>query len=581
MDEFHTLDLSDKIDKITLEITLFNQKFDSLVHFIHLRGFKSYGFEGQMREHIHNLEKYSPPLNKINLLTVRRHEKDFLLRKEIRYLDSVHIYVRYLDKEIDSKISNRELYRELKNNLAEYEKFFEEIVDIEVMMGLYSQKGLKTQIIELTDDIEIMIKEIDIKVFEKAEEVSFRIKSILIVVMLMGISLNIILGYMITQRLGQPIIMLSESIHNVIRSNFEGDAEIELIPTKDEIGILSRDIRKMHEKLRQVNQATKRKSEEITLKNQELEQQKEEIWQQAENLSQINLELDKSLEKINRKNKELEETLLQLKTAQAQIVQSEKMASLGQLTAGIAHEINNPINFVSAGSDILEQNMLLVKELLKQYQELEKISDTNQFIGEITKTRKLKKEIGFPDILEDIDSLINDIKAGAKRTIQIVNGLKTFSRLDENTIKKTNLSENIDAILLLLENKVRNRIEIVRHYEPIPDVLCHVGEVNQALMGVLLNAIEAIDQKGTIKIRVSHKENKIACITIEDNGRGIPEDIVDRVFEPFFTTKDVGEGAGLGLFTTHNVIKKHQGRIFLDSYQNKGTSVHIELPIDS
>lgn len=280
--------------------------------------------------------------------------------------------------------------------------------------------------------------------------------------------------------------------------------------------------------------------------------------------------------KLRETNAQLEKTMLELKQTDAQLMQSDKMASLGVLTAGIAHEINNPINFVYAGIQTLSEALENVWEVIDYYEQLEKNPTDPQLL---TYLQKLKKDLVFAELKDDIFGIVRDMEMGANRTVEIVKGLKTFSRLDENATKKIDLHENIKATLIILNNQFKNRIEIVTDYDPeLPQVECRVGQINQVLMNILINAVQAITNEGKITIR-TRTENEGVKLSISDTGAGISEEVKKRMFEPFFTTKEVGKGTGLGLSISMGIIEKHLGKISIESEVGKGTTFHIWLPL--
>jgi len=271
---------------------------------------------------------------------------------------------------------------------------------------------------------------------------------------------------------------------------------------------------------------------------------------------------------------ELRSMLENLKFTQSQLVQSEKMASLGQLVAGIAHEINNPVTFISAGVDSLGANLEEIRQVLDIYHRITP-DNTKEKLREID---ELKEEIDYKQAIREINKLIDSIKNGTERTTQIVNGLRTFSRLDEDVLKVTDIHEGLDSTLILLRNKYKNRIEIVKDYSEIPQIECFPGQLNQVFMNILSNAIDAIQEKGTISISTS-KSKGLVQVKIKDSGCGIPEHIRAKIFDPFYTTKEVGEGTGLGLSISHGIIEKHNGSLKVSSEPDTGSEFTIILPL--
>ncbi|MFY0605296.1 MAG: GHKL domain-containing protein [Cyclobacteriaceae bacterium] len=300
--------------------------------------------------------------------------------------------------------------------------------------------------------------------------------------------------------------------------------------------------------------------------------------QDNEKLFLAEKKLKETLKKEQKSKEELNQAIQSLKGAQSQLVHSEKMASLGQLTAGIAHEINNPINFISSGMVSIKMSIESLREISEEYSRLDDGADLEEVMENI---KELKEDHEYDEILEELDELVKDVNYGVTRTIEIVKGLRVFSRLDEEESKSANVNENLDATLTLLRNKTKNTIKVSKFYdEKMEDIECYPGQLNQVFMNILNNGIQAIpnDKKdGEITIYTEELENEVV-IRIKDNGAGIPDDIKNRIWEPFFTTKAVGVGTGLGMSITYGIIEKHNGNIELTSEVGKGTEFAITLP---
>lgn len=334
-----------------------------------------------------------------------------------------------------------------------------------------------------------------------------------------------------------------------------------------------------------INEQLIKAQEDLKLAYQKLQDSEEEIRGLADKQLADNEKLflaEKQMKELLKKEQdsknELNGALDSLKNAQSQLVHSEKMASLGQLTAGIAHEINNPINFISSGMNSMKMSIESIKEILDSYSTLEEGADPKKLLEEI---KELKEDHEYEELMDELDDLIKDINYGVTRTIEIVKGLRVFSRLDEEESKPANINENIDATLTLLKNKTKNRIKITKFYdENMQQIECFPGQLNQVFMNILNNSIQAIpsDRKdGEITI-YTEEEDQSVVIRLKDNGVGIPEDVQKRIWEPFFTTKPVGEGTGLGMSITFGIIEKHSGDIDLQSEVGKGTEFAIRLP---
>jgi len=281
--------------------------------------------------------------------------------------------------------------------------------------------------------------------------------------------------------------------------------------------------------------------------------------------------------KLVEKNRYLNDLIEKTQSMQEQMINSEKMASLGQLTAGIAHEINNPINFVSSNISPLKTDLNELKELCKKYKSLHDAENIEEILKEIEEYRN---DIDPDFLYNEIETLTNGIEEGAERTKKIVLGLRSFSRIDEDEFKTVDIHEGIDSTLMLLQNKIKNRIEVHKNFGELPLIECMPGKLNQVFMNIINNASEAIADKGDIFITttVNNKKN-VVLISIKDNGVGMKELVKRRIFEPFFTTKEIGKGTGLGMAISFGIIEKHNGKISLESQENKGSEFIITLPV--
>ncbi|MBV7532634.1 7TM diverse intracellular signaling domain-containing protein [Chitinophaga sp. sic0106] len=286
-------------------------------------------------------------------------------------------------------------------------------------------------------------------------------------------------------------------------------------------------------------------------------------------------------EELQNSNKDLNVALTNLKDTQTRLVEKEKMASLGQLTAGIAHEINNPINFVTSNIKPLKLDIADLQELLNRYAQLKGSENIQQ---ELISIEQFKREIDIDYIHEEISSLIKGIEDGAARTAEIVKGLRTFSRLDESDIKSIDIHEGLDSTLVLLRNGIPSNVTIIKEYSELPKIECYAGKVNQVFMNILSNSLNAIKSKkvhGEEFITIAtRQEGKFVVITIRDTGIGMSAEVKEKIFDPFFTTKDVGEGTGLGLSIVFSIIEKHRGKIIVNSAPGEGAEFIIYLPLD-
>ncbi|OGR29569.1 MAG: hypothetical protein A2X79_07470 [Desulfuromonadaceae bacterium GWB2_53_15] len=313
----------------------------------------------------------------------------------------------------------------------------------------------------------------------------------------------------------------------------------------------------------------KRAEDAIQELNEELEQR---VIDRTKELVATNLDLRDV-------TSQLESAYSELKATQSRMLQQEKMASIGQLAAGVAHEINNPMGFIISNLNSLKKYIDKVTGFIKiQSESVERLSG-NGVIHDILKDlNEQKKSLKIDYILGDLDNLIKESLDGAERVKKIVQELKSFSRLDESDIKMADINEGLESTINIIWNELKYNTTVKKEYGNIPQANCNLGQLNQVFMNILVNAAHAIESQGEITVRTSSDEDNI-YISISDTGTGIPADKLNRIFEPFYTTKEVGKGTGLGLSIAYDIVKKHNGEIRLESEVGKGTTFTIIVPI--
>ncbi|MEG5014794.1 MULTISPECIES: AAA family ATPase [unclassified Microcoleus] len=307
------------------------------------------------------------------------------------------------------------------------------------------------------------------------------------------------------------------------------------------------------------------------------------LYKQIEKYSQsLEAEVAQKTEDLRQKAFDLEQAFKNLQQTQAQLIQSEKMSSLGQLVAGIAHEINNPVTFIRSNVGHIEDYVKDLLILLNIYQ---------QEYPEASKVIKAKiEEMDLEFIWEDSIKILQSMKAGSDRISQIILSLRNFSRLDEADMKAVDLHTGIESTLLILQTRLRlsdgqSEIQVIKEYGNLPKVICYASEINQVFLSIISNAIDALqsidttDKSPAITIQTEVIEKDRVTIKITDNGAGIPANIQSRIFDPFFTTKPVGSGTGLGLSVSYGIVKKHGGKLTCNSRVGDGTELAIEIPI--
>ena len=285
---------------------------------------------------------------------------------------------------------------------------------------------------------------------------------------------------------------------------------------------------------------------------------------------------DKQTERrLSHQNQELKEINDKLHEAQDQLLQSEKMASIGQLAAGVAHEINNPAGYVNSNLGSLKNYVEDLFKLLDKYEEHEIMLP----VAEIETITNIKDEIEFKYLKDDVPNLISESLEGITRLKDIVQDLKDFSRVDEMEWQWADLHKGIESTLNIVNNELKYKASVVKEFADVPEVECIAAQINQVIMNVLVNAAHAIEEHGTISIKTGMNGDDWVWIKISDTGKGIAQENLRRIFDPFFTTKPIGQGTGLGMSLCYSIIEKHSGSIDVESELGKGTTFTINLPL--
>ncbi|MDB9315731.1 PAS domain S-box protein [Spirulina sp. CS-785/01] len=293
---------------------------------------------------------------------------------------------------------------------------------------------------------------------------------------------------------------------------------------------------------------------------------------------------------LQQQTQDLENTLRELQATQSQLIQSEKMSSLGQLVAGVAHEVNNPVNFIYGNLIHIQEYADNLLEIIDTYQQ--------QYPEPVPEVDEILEDLDFEFIQEDLPKMLNSMNMGAKRIREIVASLRNFSRLDEADYKEVNVHDGIENTLMILNNRLKARdtkpaTQIIKNYGDLPLVDCYPGQLNQVFMNILVNALDALDERdknrsyqeveqnpSSIEITTRLTDENRVQIVLQDNGKGIPEDIKTRIFDPFFTTKPIGKGTGLGMSISYQIItEKHNGNIACYSEPGQGAKFVIEIPL--
>ncbi|MFS2156278.1 ATP-binding protein [Pseudomonas sp. Pseusp122] len=303
-----------------------------------------------------------------------------------------------------------------------------------------------------------------------------------------------------------------------------------------------------------------------------------EMTQRA-NLQMHNLEerVEQRTQEFRLASEALQREMDERKQLESQLIQSEKLASLGQLAAGVAHEINNPIGFISSNLGALEGYFVKISEMLDAYERIESSVSPDESRQQL---QALKQRIELDFLREDIPTLIKETKDGISRVGKIVKDLKNFSRVDTSQEWQwSDIPQEIESTLNIVANEIKYKADVIKDYATLPQIECLPSQINQVVMNLVVNAVQAMGpERGTITLR-GGTEGEHIWLEVEDNGSGMSPEVQQKIFDPFFTTKPVGKGTGLGLSLSYGIVQKHGGKISVSSELGVGTTFRVELPI--
>jgi two-component system NtrC family sensor kinase len=303
----------------------------------------------------------------------------------------------------------------------------------------------------------------------------------------------------------------------------------------------------------------------------------EDLKRNHDELIRKNIEIKESRKNVQIALERLGAAYEELKVSQAKILQQEKMASIGQLAAGVAHEINNPVSFIASNLNTLDKYLYrLVKFSQVQTEIIKKLQASDA----IRKMEKKRKELKIDYVVEDIRKMVQELLDGTNRVQKIVQSLKRFSRVDDVDYKNSDINECLEQSINIVWNEIKHKAALVKEYGEIPFTKCFPQQLSQVFINLLLNAAQAIAEKGEIKIKTWERDKEI-WISVSDTGVGISPDNMVKIFEPFFTTKEVGKGTGLGLSISYEIVQRHGGDISFESEEGRGTTFIIRIPIVS
>jgi len=367
-------------------------------------------------------------------------------------------------------------------------------------------------------------------------------------------------GLLISRSIYVPLLELKAAAVEIGKGKLDTQIEIK---SNDEVGQLATSFKKMLNDLKMTTTS-------------------------IDNLNREIIDRKKAEESLRLAYEELEKSNKDLKEMQSQLVHSEKLASIGQLAAGVAHEINTPVGSVASNFETQENYMKKIRELLQMYDELLgeiEASEKTELLDKADTIGESRNDMKIDFILEDLPRLFNDLREGIDRVTSIVQNLRDFSRIDQpRSLDKYNINDGIKATLVVAQNEIKHNADVEMELSEVPLILCNAGQINQVLLNILMNAAQAIkyqerDNKGSITIRTYATVDDVVC-EISDDGPGIKPDMLPKIFDPFFTTKPVGKGTGLGLSVSYDIIVlKHNGKLIADSSVDGGTKFTIKLPL--
>ncbi len=503
---------------------------------------------GQEEDMIALIDQINDNIDKYEKLKKKYKKKDIYSNKE------ENLYTGF--------INNWEIYVDISFNIIKLSRENNKNAAIELLLGkakdIYTNCG---------DDLVslVSLSKLDaFKATKRAEKTFVDTKNFSRFIVLIAIGLSTFLIFLLIRLITIPIKQLDRAAAAVAKGNLDIWLDIN---SKDEIGRLAKTFIQMADSIKQYRIRTDEQSSKLINQQKELQETNLLLQQKSEFL-------ENQTKLIEQKNKDLEEALENLKYTQNKLIQSEKLASMGQLTAGIAHEINNPINFVMSNITPLRQDIKDILNLLMKYEEVIRLDNYKEHMDIIY---SFKKDIDFDFLLNEIENLLDGMDDGAKRTADIVKGLRNFSRTDTGEMVMGDINSGLESTLIMLKNVLKNKIEVELNLGNIPTVLCYPGRLNQVFLNILTNAKDAIIDKGKIFIKTWNDNNNI-YISIKDTGKGIEESVKEKIFEPFYTTKEVGKGTGLGLSISYGIIKNHNGKIDVFSKVGEGTEFVISIP---
>ena len=471
---------------------------------------------------------------------------------------------------------------ECEDNFSDLKKMIEGVGKINYMLS--TSREVNTQVILVYDQINKVKKSVRylldgiqkmlIKNKTALEELVFRVVSRQVAIVFFIMAIGIFVALFVAKTIVKPILVLNKAALQIAKGDLSKDVDVS---AKDEIGDLGRAFNSMLNHLRNSTTSIENLYKEID-KHKETQ---EELEKKNIEMRVTNKYLADNERAIKNMFADIKEANDELKRAQNQLIQSEKLASIGQLSAGVAHEINNPLGFVNSNLSTLDKYVRSLERILIELDSLQ----TSVKNGDVAEAQRIEEQIAHIEdeldiqyIMKDIHNLLKESQDGLDRIKKIVMDLKTFSRRDEKVKTMEDINKVIDGVINIVWNEIKYKAELEKEYGDIPKIECNPQQLGQVFINLLTNAVQAMDNRGKITVR-THIKDRNVYVDVIDTGRGMSPEIAKNIFEPFFTTKKSGVGTGLGLSLSYDIIKAHKGHITVDSTVGKGTKFTVIIPV--
>lgn len=564
-----------------------------------------YYYEPQAREKLERVHDEALLFNELrfNVLEARNHQQQFISlisQPEVFRKHYAHFVEHKADVEnglseiraLANRANRQDLKQFIQNNNNQVKSYFQQVEALiqkinwsdlkpqdvsaaqQVLIDFTNNK-VATEFDNFSEDVEILIKttrQNEEESYESLKEAENLGTQITIAAMLLSSAIAAAIAIYTSRAIAHPIEAVTQVVTQATEeANFDLQAPV---LTQDEVGVLAISFNNLIQRVANYTQelefARQTLERRVAERTEELEGKNQQLEAARAHLQELNAELVSQAT-------ELSHTLHDLRQTQARLIQTEKMSSLGQMVAGVAHEINNPVNFIygnlSHVSDYT-QDLLALIDLYQQH-----------YPNSAPEIQAQIQAFDIDFVADDLPKILSSMKMGTDRIRQIVLSLRNFSRLDEAEMKPVDIHEGIDSTLLILNHRLKRGIEVTKQYGELPLVECYPAQLNQVFMNILSNGIDALLEQNQqtspqilIQTEIETENTGFVRVRIRDNGLGIPPDIQNKLFDPFFTTKPAGKGTGLGLAICAQIMEKHQGKIEVNSQPGKGTEFALVLP---